>query len=83
MLFDALEARRSDIESALGGEVSWERLDGRRACRIARYRWAANLTDESHWKEYQWWMIQQLALFRSALQPYLDQLPASNGPDAA
>ena len=37
-IFDCLLARKQEIEAALGFELTWERLDSRRACRIAVYR---------------------------------------------
>jgi Domain of unknown function (DUF4268) len=37
-LFDCLLAQQQQIEEQLGGPLSWERLDGKRACRIVAYR---------------------------------------------
>jgi REP element-mobilizing transposase RayT len=43
--FDQLFARREAIETAVGELLRWERLDNRRACRIAVYTKAQILTD--------------------------------------
>ena len=43
--FDQLFARREAIEAAVGEPLRWERLDNRRACRIAVYTKAQILTD--------------------------------------
>jgi hypothetical protein len=43
-IFDQLFAERTRIEGAVGGELSWERLDNRQASRIARY-WSARISD--------------------------------------
>jgi Domain of unknown function (DUF4268) len=37
VLFDKLLQDRADIEAAFGEPLEWERLDSRRACRIASY----------------------------------------------
>src|ERR1700733_334044 len=33
-IFDQLYVHRAEIEQAFGGPLSWERLEGKRACRI-------------------------------------------------
>lgn len=38
VLFDQLHSRHAEIEANLGETLSWERLDNKRACRIAVYR---------------------------------------------
>lgn len=35
--FDALRTHSHELESAVGMPLSWERLDGKRACRVAAY----------------------------------------------
>lgn len=35
-IFDQLQAKQSDIEKAFGASLSWERLEGKRACRIRK-----------------------------------------------
>ncbi len=37
LIFDTLESNRSAIQSVIGTTIEWERLDRRRACRIAVY----------------------------------------------
>jgi hypothetical protein len=54
-IFDALHARKSEIEAALGVSANWERLDHRSASRIAIYHEgsitaaAEQLEDLRHW----------------------------------
>jgi hypothetical protein len=43
--FDRLLARKSEIERAVGEPLEWERLDNRRACRVAVYTKAQILID--------------------------------------
>jgi hypothetical protein len=35
-IFDLLLSKKSDIEQSFGGELVWERLDNRRACRVKK-----------------------------------------------
>jgi CBS domain-containing protein len=43
--FEQLVARKSEIEQVVGEPLEWERMDNRRACRIAVYTKAQILTD--------------------------------------
>ena len=65
-LFDSLETHRPAIESAFGEALSWERLDGKRASRIATY---SDGTVEVHeaWESYVDWFFDTQARLRQAL----------------
>jgi len=72
-IFDQLHARKAEIEQVFGGELSWERLDAKRACRIKHvidsggYR-----TPESQWPEIQAEMVDAMSKLEAALKPGLD-----------
>ncbi|MDX6767068.1 MAG: DUF4268 domain-containing protein [Candidatus Methylacidiphilales bacterium] len=74
-IFDQLAAHKSEIEDAFGGELSWERLDGKRACRIriglsdGGYR-----TAEEKWPALQDEIIKAMDRLEKSLRPYLSQL---------
>lgn len=62
-LFDSLLEQKSLIELEFGEPLSWERLDDRRASRIAVYREGA-IDDEPLLAEYRAWAIARLLTFR-------------------
>jgi len=45
ILFEQLLARKSEVEQLIGEPLQWERMDNRRACRVAVYTKAHILTD--------------------------------------
>ncbi|WP_261344449.1 DUF4268 domain-containing protein [Tautonia plasticadhaerens] len=74
-LFDRLLGQKEEIERAFGGELSWQRLDSKRGCRIAHivtlggYR-----SDESRWPEIQDAMIDGMVRLERALKPQIAAL---------
>jgi hypothetical protein len=58
-LFDCLLKSREEIESALGCELSWDRLDNRRASRVAVYRDGEIDTDSETLAEIRAWAIKK------------------------
>ena len=73
-LFDALAASKYDIESEIGSELDWERLDDRRACRISAVRQGSIDDDEQTLEAIRDWMIERLLKFKEVFGPRLDEL---------
>ncbi len=64
-----LEADREVIEAAFEDDVSWEALDGKRACRIAVYK-DGSITDSSqHLEVIHAWMVESLLRFKKVVGP--------------
>ena len=76
-LFDQLFERRTDIESEVGEELEWERLDNRRASRIAVVRQGSIEDDEDTLKVIQDWMVDRLLKFKEVFAPRLVELTAN------
>ena len=76
-LFDRLFERRSDIESEVAEELEWERLDDRRASRIAVVRPGSIDDDEDTLEEIQDWMVDRLLKFKEVFAPRLAELTAN------
>lgn len=73
-LFDQLEERRNSIESDLSETLEWERLEHRRASRIAALREGNIDDDQETLKEIENWMISKLLDFKRVFGPILDEL---------
>ena len=72
-LFDCLVQHKSEIEKALGFELGWERLDSRRACRIAVYRDGDIDADSETLADIKNWTIQNLLKFKAVFPAQVQQ----------
>src|SRR5262245_23428309 len=69
--FDTLVASKDAIEQEFGEALRWERLDNRRACRIACYA-AGSIEDSAEQQEqYRKWAVDRLLRFKSVFGPRL------------
>lgn len=69
-LFDWLFEKKQIIENDFGESLDWERLDDRRASRIAIYR-EGSIDDVEVLTEIRAWAIQELLKFRKAFSSHL------------
>ena len=73
--FFALKDKQSEITSALGFDVAWDELPGRRACRIRVTRPGEISKIENH-DEYREWFINQQLKFKQVFRSLVDDLPS-------
>ena len=73
-LLEDLQFHKEDIESALGETLDWQRLDNRRACRIALDRPGSIEDDADMLSDIQEWMIKNLLKFKQVFEPRLAEL---------
>ncbi|MBL7647745.1 MAG: DUF4268 domain-containing protein [Candidatus Hydrogenedentes bacterium] len=75
LIFDRLHMLKPEIEGRFGTQLSWERLDARRGCRI---KYSLDLggyrIPEVEWTALQSAMIEAMARLEAALKPALDSL---------
>jgi hypothetical protein len=69
--FDRLYLHRQEFETAFGEALSWERLDERRASRVALYRSGSIDATPEELGRIRAWAIEQLLKFRSVFGPKL------------
>jgi predicted type IV restriction endonuclease len=83
-IFDWLEKRKQEIERAFGGELSWERLEGKQGCRIAHTTTVGGYrSDESKWAAIQDAMIDAMTRLEYALNPHMAGLKAELASEGA
>lgn len=76
-VFDRLEASKGEIEFAFGSALKWERLEGKRACRIASYAPGRIRDSAEQLEQHRAWAVAQLLRFRSVFGPRLSPLADS------
>jgi hypothetical protein len=82
-IFDQFHRNRDAIEAEFGQPLSWERLEGKRACRIAaRYENGGYRSPVEEWPALLDHMIDAMIRFERALRPHLAglALPAQTAP---
>jgi hypothetical protein len=79
-IFDKLYQHKTEIERVFGGELSWERLETKRASRIARYYDSGGYRDEEDkWPKIQDELIDGMIHLHQALSPYIKKLDIDDG----
>lgn len=67
--FDQFAANAHELESMFGGQLTWEPLDGKKACRIRSYRPEGGaVTDDTEREELLSWFLIEFERFRMATQ---------------
>lgn len=72
-LFDCLLQNKAKIEAAIGHELNWERLDNRRACRVALYRDGDIDSDSETLIDIRRWTVENLLKFKSIFPVSIQQ----------
>jgi hypothetical protein len=70
--FEALYENRSNIENLFGDSLTWEDLEGRKACRISFYRDGV-IKDTNAWREYQEWFKDNLLRIKKVTESQIFQ----------
>jgi len=73
-IFDKLVANKAEIEQTFGGPLEWERLDGKRACRIRKQIDLGGYLDEQTWPKVHEAMVDSMIRLHKALSPHIQYL---------
>ena len=77
MIFDQLLKSKEQIESNIHFPISWQRLDGRRACRLRIDLAGGYRTPETEWTAIQEKVTQAMTQLEAAMKPVLKNLKLS------
>jgi hypothetical protein len=66
-IFDKLYEQKDQIEADYGNGLSWERLNSRRACRIATYRDGFITNNEEELAAIRSWGVDEMVRFEKAI----------------
>ncbi|MFB6271391.1 MAG: DUF4268 domain-containing protein [Salinibacter sp.] len=70
-VFDQLYSHKDEIEERFGESLDWEKLEGKRACRIKKAISGGYRDDEGDWAQIHESMIQAMIRLEGAMRPYL------------
>lgn len=73
-IFNTLGYVQKAIDEAFGEPLSWERLEGRRASRVAKRLSVGGYRDEEKWPDIQDAMIDAMIRLEKALRPHIEKL---------
>ena len=73
-IFDQLIAHRSQIDKAAKQKLIWDRMDGRRACRIYIFFEGGYKSPEENWDAIQIKLVAAMNSLEAAIRPYLKQI---------
>jgi len=72
-MFEQLLAHKDEIESQLGYELEWQRLDEKMASRIVVYK-SGNIEKENERHELMEWLYQKACEFHKVFSPKIQNL---------
>jgi len=72
--FEEVLNRKSQIETAFGDALSWEKMEAKRACRVAYYR--GNVSVKAIPEDLEEWAIEKMKRLRDVLFPIHNELLA-------
>jgi hypothetical protein len=72
-IFDGLLKHREAVESKMGGELEWQRLDNKKACRI-KFETPVYGFDEENWPEMRDWQYTHMMKLEAAIREPLSSV---------
>jgi hypothetical protein len=79
--FHALHAQKEAIEREFGEPLEWQELIGKKASRIAVFKYDVDPTDEKQYEELHSWMLAKMDRFRTVFAARIKALSLSSAQD--
>lgn len=73
-MYQALLAKRTSTEQALGFELNWQELPDAHTCRLATWRQDSPIEDEAQWGDYLDWFVQRIVKMNAVFRPEIQAL---------
>lgn len=70
-IFESLRAHQAGVEQKYGGSLTWEPLEGKRACRIVERFEVGGYRDEEKWPEIFDTLTDAMARLEAALRSHI------------
>lgn len=85
LIFEELKKDQTAIEVELEGlgELEWQDLPDKKACRIVMYRPGVNLEDQEQWPDFYGWLLERCERFKATFAPRLQEMDLPNAEDPA
>ena len=77
--YEQLDSHRAEIEAQMGHILDWDRLEGKRACRISSYNEQSPVTvldERSELEQLRDWGVAEMKCLRDAFRPFIEELRA-------
>jgi predicted type IV restriction endonuclease len=75
-IFDRLASVKSEIEQVFGGPLEFDRMEGKRACRLRKRITAGGYLHEQEWPQVHEAMVKNMIQMEKAVTPHLQKLKA-------
>jgi len=72
-IFDQLFKKKEEIENTFSGDLIWERLDGKRACRI-KSETPGNILNKEQWPEMMEFMVDSMVRIEKSFKTPLQEI---------
>lgn len=73
-VFDEIRLHKDSIETTFSGSLTWQRLEGKQACRIRKDIDIGGYADEERWPEIHDALIDTMIRFEKALRPHIAKI---------